>query len=104
MVGAIIVGIVGILCVVMGYLLWKKEKISLLHSYHYEYVSDEDKSAFCALTGGGILAIGTGLLITAVIFGIAQSLWSFLAMGMGFVVGIALLVCADRRYNTRKTR
>ena len=104
MVGAIIVGIVGILCVVMGYLIWKKEKISLLHSYHYEYVSDEDKSAFCALMGGGILAIGTGLLITAMIFGITESVWSFLVFGIGFATGIALLVCADRRYNTRKTK
>ena len=44
--GAIITGAVGILALVLGYLIWAKEKISLLHDYHYSKVKKEDKRAF----------------------------------------------------------
>lgn len=46
MIGAIIVGLIGIVFVVLGYLLWKKERISLLHDYYYDKVSEENKKSF----------------------------------------------------------
>lgn len=29
---------VGLLCVVLGLVIWKKQKISLVHNYHYKNV------------------------------------------------------------------
>jgi len=98
-VGTLIVAAVGILCTVMGYLLWKKEKITLLHDYHYKKVSEKDKKAFCTCSGIGVLTIGIGLLTTAVIFAMTESAWSFLAFAIGFLAGIALLITAGKRYN-----
>lgn len=99
MIGAMILGIIGIVFVVLGYLLWKKERISLLHSYHYDKVSEEDKKAFCAMSGMGVISIGSGLIITAVVIGITNSVWSFVAFGMGFFVGLLLLIYAGVRCN-----
>lgn len=50
-IGSIILGLVGIVFVILGYLIWKKEKISILHDYHYDKVSEVDKKAFCTLSG-----------------------------------------------------
>ena len=47
MLASIILGLVAISLIVLGYLIWKKEKISLLHEYHYDKVLEEDKKAFC---------------------------------------------------------
>ena len=99
MIGAIIVGLIGIVLVVLGYLLWKKERISLLHSYHYDKVSEEDKKAFCAISGIGVITVGIGLLITGIAIGITDSAWSFIAFAIGFFVGISLLIYAGVRYN-----
>lgn len=99
MAGAIIVAIVGIVFLVLGCLMWKKEKISLLHSYHYDKVSEEDKKAFCMVSGMGVIFIGLGLLVTAVIIGITDSALSFIAFAAGFVIGLILLVYAGIRYN-----
>lgn len=96
---SIIVGIVGIVFVTLGYLIWKKEKITLLHDYHYDKVLEEDKKAFCTLSGVGVFLIGCGLFITAVIIGITDSAWSFVAFGIGFVVGLAFLIFAGIKYN-----
>ena len=99
MIGTIIVSLIGIICIILGYLMWKKEKISLLHSYHYDKVSEKDKKAFCTISGIGILFIGIGLLVTGIIIGITDSALSFIAFAVGFVVGLVMLIYAGARYN-----
>ena len=99
MIGAIIVGFIGIVFIILGNLLWKKERISLLHDYHYDKVSKADKKAFCTISGIGIILIGTGLLITGVIIWITNSAWSFIAFAIGFILGLALLIYAGVKYN-----
>ena len=99
MIGVIIVALVGLLCVILGLLLWKKEMITLLHDYHYDKVSAEDKKAFCALSGKGLLCIGAGLLTTAVILALAESAWAFLAFAVGLTIGLTLLILAGKKYN-----
>lgn len=99
MIGSLIIGLVGMVFVMFGYQIWKKEKISLLHDYHYNRVSVEDKKAFCTLSGIGVLLIGIGLVITAIVIGITDSPWSFIAFAIGFVAGLVMLIYAGARYN-----
>ena len=65
-IGVLITGGVGTIIAVMGWLIWKKEKLSLMHDYHVNKVSAENKTAFCRLSGIGLIVIGIGLLISAV--------------------------------------
>lgn len=99
MIGSIILGLIGIVFIVLGYMVWKKEKISLLHDYHYDKVSAADKKAFCTISGIGVVLVGIGLLITAIIIGITNSMWSFFAFAIGFVIGLIMLIYAGIRYN-----
>ena len=101
MVGAVIVGILGVIFTAVGYLIWTKEKITLLHEYHYDKVRPIDQKAFCRLSGWGVISIGVGLLITAVIIGMTDSAWSFLAFAAGMASGIELLIHAGKKYNRR---
>ena len=79
-IGVTVMGAVGILLTVIGYLIWVKKKISLLHSYHYDKVAEADKSLFCTLCGIGITVIGIGTIAAAVILGLTDSLLSFIAL------------------------
>ena len=99
MIGSIIIGLIGTVFVILGYLIRKKEMIVLLHDYHYDKVSPEDKKVFCTLSGIGVLLIGFGLLVTAIIIGITDSPWSFIAFAIGFFVGMIMLIYAGIRYN-----
>ena len=99
MLGSIIFGLVAIILIILGYLIWKKEKISLLHDYHYDKVSEEDKKAFCTVSGIGVLVIGVGILITAILTAITYSMWSYIAFVIGFVAGLVMLIYAGIRYN-----
>ena len=98
-IGVIIIGGVGVLLVILGFLLWKREMITLLHNYHVSNVSPENRRAFCKLSGIGLIVIGLSLLITAVVLGITDSAYSFICFGVGFVVGLFALVAAGMKYN-----
>ena len=56
--------LVGGLLVAFGLLLWKKQKIELLHDYHYRNVRPEDKGPYTRLVGQGLLCMGAGILLT----------------------------------------
>ncbi len=90
---------IGLLFLWLGYLIWKKQKISLLHDYHYDKVKEEDKPSFCAISGQGVVIIGTGLLLSGIIAGITNSPWSMLPLCICFPLGLAMLIYAGIRYN-----
>ncbi len=71
----------------------------MIHSYHYDKVSPGDKKIFCKISGWGVIFIGIGLLVTAIIIGITDSALSFIAFVLGFVVGVVLLIYAGVKYN-----
>ena len=93
------IGVLALVFIYLGCLIWKKEKIILLHSYHYDKVSPSDIKDFCKISGWGVIFIGIGLLVTAIIIGITDSVLSFIAFALGFVVGLALLIYAGLKYN-----
>lgn len=98
-IGAIMTGGVGVIIAVMGWLIWKKEKLSLIHDYHVDKVSAKNRPAFCKLSGTGLIVIGVGLLITAVILGITDSAYSFLCFAVCYATGLAMLITAGAKYN-----
>ena len=100
MISAIMLGMLGLVFMYFGYQIWKKENITLLHSYHHNKVSSNNKKRFCKISGWGVLFIGIGLFITGIIVAITDSALSFIAFLVGFVVGIILLVYAGIKYNT----
>ncbi|MBQ6075301.1 MAG: DUF3784 domain-containing protein [Lachnospiraceae bacterium] len=97
--GVIVTGAVGIVCAVLGVLLWKKEKINILHDYHRENIREEDKKAFCTLSGIGLLIAGAGLIVTAILLWCTEKASSFIVFAVAFAAGLALLITAGVRYN-----
>jgi len=96
---AVMMFLVGILFLWLGILIWKKEMMTLLHDYHRDRISPEDKKTFCTLSGWGMILIGTGLILTGTVFLVSNSLWSFLAFGISAFFGIGLLWYAVAKYN-----
>lgn len=82
---------IGIVFLVIGWLIWKKEKITLIHSYHYNKVSDTNKRAYTALVGKGTLIIGTGIIVTGIIDLITQTGWGWIVFGVSFFVGLGFM-------------
>lgn len=96
--GVIIDWAVGALCIVLGLLLWEKQKITLLHDYHYKHVKKEDIPAYSRQMGMGLIAIGAGIFMTGLLSLADSSLW-WVPLVAGFVLGIIILYRAQKKYN-----
>lgn len=90
---------VGLLCIVLGLIIWKKQKISLIHDYHHENVKKEDVPAYTRLTGIGLIIAGTGCCITGIVDFVFKTLLGWIAFILGFVFGMILINKAQKEYN-----
>lgn len=95
-------GAVGLLLLVLGFLIWKKQRISLIHSYHYTHVREEDKPAYTARMGQACLVMGTGSLLCGILFYLSESSWAFMVFGAFFLARALLMGSAQRRYNRHR--
>lgn len=97
--GTIIYFAVGVLLVVLGLVMWKKQKINLLHDYHYKNVKAEDVPAYTRAMGIGQIVIGAGLCVTGALQFFVQGPASLAALAVGIVCGLIIFHKAQMRYN-----
>jgi len=95
----IIFSAIGILLICLGYLIWRKEKITLIHEYHHTHVTEKNKKPYCALMGKGVVSIGAGIVLCAVIWELTDSEWGWLAFIAGGIFGAVLMITASVKYN-----
>ena len=89
---------VGAICIVLGILLWKKQRITILHDYHYKHVKKDDIPAYTWQMGIGLIIIGAGIIITG-LFNLAYSALWWIPLLTGFVIGLAAIYRAQKKYN-----
>ena len=97
-VGFIVELAVGLLCVVLGLVIWIKRKISLVHNYHYKNVKKNDIPAYTRLFGIGLILIGVGICVTGLLNLFESAFW-WIPMIAGFASGLAVLSAAQIKYN-----
>ena len=97
-VGFIIELAVGAVCIIIGLLIWKKQKGSLVHDYHYKNVKKEDLPDYTRLLGIGLILIGIGICVTGLLNLLESSFW-WTPMLIGFVAGFIVLNKAQKKYN-----
>ena len=90
---------VGILTFVFAFLLIKKQKINLVHSYHHKNVKEEDIPAYTRQMGIGLLLIGAGCIITGLINFFSKKHLGIIAFVICSVAGFAVTNRAQKKYN-----
>lgn len=83
----------------LGWKLWKREQIALLHDYHYQKVKDTDRKPYTALMGKAMLLIGTGAALAGIIDFATDTLYGWYFFGICFCVGLMIMIYAQIKYN-----
>ncbi len=97
-IGFLVELIVGLICIVLGLLIWKKQKASYIHTYHYKNVRQEDIPAYTRLIGIGLIVIGVGICLTGLLNLFESPLW-WIPILIGFIAGILVMNKAQKTYN-----
>ena len=98
----VIMGLCGILFIWIGYQIWMKERINLIHDYHYTKVKDIDRKKYTSIMGKAMIVMGIGMLLSGIIwhiFPLANFGMIFSIFVVLFVVGLAIMVYAQIKYN-----
>ena len=96
--GVLIELTVGAACIILGMLLWKKQRVSILHDYHYRHVKKDDIPAYTRQMGIGLIITGTGIIISGLLNLVYSSLW-WIPLLAGFVLGFVVITMAQKKYN-----
>lgn len=96
--GAIIFFAVGSACIILGFLIWKKQKLSLLHDYHYQNVKKEDVPAYTRQIGAGMIVLGAGIAAAGIFEFVSLSFW-WIPLAAGIVIGLIVMYRAQKKYN-----
>ena len=95
----ILFALLSILFIVLGGLIWRKQKMNLIISQQCEKVSEDNKQAYCRLFGIGIVVIGAGFGLSGVFTVLLQSVLAFIPMTVGLLSGIVMVISAVVKYN-----
>ncbi|MGL5540451.1 MAG: DUF3784 domain-containing protein [Erysipelotrichaceae bacterium] len=95
----ILLSILGFVFIGMGLVIWKKEKINLIHSYHYKKVSEQNKKAYTKGMGIGLITMGVGMLLSGGLNYVANTHYGWFLFGFFFGIGISIILKVQKKYN-----
>ena len=90
---------VGIIFIILGLLMLKKQKIQLIHDYHYKNVKQQDVKAYIRLWGIALTLWGCCSCLVGMIDFIFRSGIGWVLFMIGMVVGFMIGNHAQKTYN-----
>lgn len=90
---------IGAALILCGLLIWKKNRIDLIHSYHYKRVTEDNKKAYSTAMGKGVLLMGIGVLLTGIINYVTESASGWICFVFSFIFGLTLVLRAQSKFN-----
>ena len=105
MFGFIVSFIVGVVCVMIGFLN-RKGRIEMLHSYHRHRVEKKDRVPFGKKVGLGMILVGVSIMVYSALSAVTllteQDVYSSVGtavFGVGILLGLGIIVKAMNQYN-----
>ena len=95
----LLMSVIGCIFLILGWRIWKKQQITLIHSYHYKKVSESDKKDYTEQIGKGIIVIGIGMLISGILDFATNSPYVWIPFAIGFIWGFSIIILAQKKYN-----
>ncbi len=88
----------GVICVLLG-IFNMCGNIGTIHWYNRRKVTKENQKAYCMLVGLGTLIVGAAMIVGAVIQALGSLAASGWVIGIGVLMGLALILYAQFKYN-----
>lgn len=95
----IFMSLLGLLFFYLGWLIWKRQKISLIIDYHHVKVAEEDKGAYTAEIGRALILMGVGCLLTGIIDFLSSTRYGWWFFIILLVLGYIKMYRAQMKYN-----
>ncbi|ABX41896.1 DUF3784 domain-containing protein [Lachnoclostridium phytofermentans] len=91
--------LIGLIFSFLGWRIWKKEQITLIHDYHYTKVIEKDKKPYTEKMGKACIVMGIGMILTGAIDFITTTFYGWIFFGVCFIIGLIIMIFAQLKYN-----
>jgi len=92
---------VGLYLIFIGWRIWKKEQITVIHDYHYTRVAEKDKKPYTEKMGKACILMGIGIILMGGIIDItSKTAYGVICFGIFFVWGLIMMIMAQNKYNS----
>ncbi len=95
-VAIVLLFLVSAIAFALAFLLYSKQKISLLHAYHMHHIKQEDIPAYCKHMGMGFCVMGAGALLSAILCIALQNMQGMFLFFIALAVSIMLFIHAQK--------
>ena len=91
--------VIGLTLIFIGWRIWKKEQITLIHDYHYTRVAEKDKKSYTEKMGKACIIMGIGMILMSIINFISNTAYGWICYGIFIVWGLIMIFMAQKKYN-----
>ena len=91
--------IIGLFFIFLGWRIWKKEQITLIHDYHYTKVTERNKKPYTEKVGKACSIMGIEMILIGIIDFISVTAYGWICFGIFFVWGLIMMFIAQKKYN-----
>jgi preprotein translocase subunit Sss1 len=91
--------VIGLALIFIGWRIWKKEQITLIHDYHYTRVAEKDKKSYTEKMGKACIIMGIGMILMGIINFISKTAYGWIFYGIFIVWGLIMIFMAQKKYN-----
>jgi hypothetical protein len=91
--------LIGLLFGFVGWRIWRKVQITLIHNYHYTRVSEKDKKPYTEKMGKACIVMGSGMILTGIFDFLTNSVYGWIFFGAFFICGLIIMIFAQYKYN-----
>ena len=89
----------GIIAIILGWLLWKKQKIQFIHDYHHKNVMQQDIQPYTKLWGIALLILGVCVFPVGIINCIFHTELGWILFVVGMAICFIIGNKAQKTYN-----
>lgn len=89
----------GLIFIFIGWRIWKKEQITLIHDYHYARVAEKNKKSYTEKMGKACIIMGIGMILWGIIDFVSKASYGWICFGIFFVWGLVMIFMAQKKYN-----
>lgn len=98
----IIVSFIGVIIVIVGIILWKKQKITIIHDYHYNKIKIEDIKPYTEAMFKATIVAGMTVILVAIVMMITTTSYVvYLITILGTIVFTIMFYMAQKKYLSR---
>ena len=98
-VGIVVLVFTALLLFILSWQVWKEEKLDLVNPVSRRNISDENRKPFCAAIGKGLLIMGIGTLLSALLLFLKNTWLIVSPIALSYTVGIVVMAAAVIRFN-----